>query len=150
LNLSTNLHHEKKGKAMLLDAQLNDFEDFSPIAVGTYEFVIKEPMEVIPSVDEKTDIGGKKYTFIIRPEICGGEHAGKKIRRQLSNGSKASRYFLKSFLEKIGVKVNGSGQFNSEDVLGRRFKGTVVERPYTKDGEAKKASDIETESIVAL
>jgi hypothetical protein len=31
---------------MLIDAQLNDFEDFGPVVPGIYEFIIKEPVEV--------------------------------------------------------------------------------------------------------
>jgi len=136
---------------MLIEAQLNDFEDFSPVKPGTYEFVIKEPVEVIPSVDEKTDIGGRLYTFIIRPEIVGGEQAGKKIRRQLSNRSKASRYFLRSFLGKVGVNIREGGQFTSEDLMGRRFRAAVNER-IVKEGEraGQKFPDLDTESIVAL
>jgi len=137
---------------MLIDAQLNDFEDFSPVKPDIYDFVIKEPVEIVPVVGEATDIGGKAYTFVIRPEIVGGEQAGKKVRRQFSNKTKATRYFLRSFLEKVGVNINDGGGFTSEDLLGRRFRGAVGERSYTdkNDGSIKKASDLDTESIVAL
>jgi len=137
---------------MLIDAQLHDFEDFSPVPPAIYTFAIKTPMEIVPLVNEKTDIGGSAFTFIIRPEIVGGEQGGKTVRRQFSNKTKATRYFLKSFLDKIGVNISGSGQFTSENLLGRQFKGAVTERSYLdkNDGSTKKASDIDTESIVAL
>lgn len=136
---------------MLIDAGLNDFEDFSPIPPDNYTFVIKDPVEVVPSADEKTDIGGKLFTFIIRPEVVGGKQAGKKVRRQFSNKSKATRYFLRSFLEKVGVPLRESGGFSSEDLLGRSFKASVGERIYNdKDGNSKKAADIDTESIIAV
>ena len=136
---------------MLIDAQLNDFEDFSPVPVGVYEFVIKRPVEVIPVTDAQTDIGGKCYTFIVRPEVVLGKSAGKEVRRQFSNKSRATRYFLRSFLEKVGVNIREGGSFTSEDLLGRKFKATVGERLYTdKDGNQKKSADLDTESIVAL
>jgi len=136
---------------MIIDAQLNDFEDFGPVVPGTYEFIIREPVEVIPVVDKKTDIGGKCYNFIIRPEIVGGEQAGKKVRRQFSNSSKATRYFLRSFLTKVGVNIQTGGSFTSEDLLGRKFRATVGER-IVKEGEraGQKFADLDTESIVAL
>ena len=137
---------------MLIDAGLNDFEDFSPVKPDVYEFVIKEPVEIMPIVDEQTDIGGRAYNFVIRPEIVGGEQAGKKVRRQFSNKTKATRYFLRSFLEKVGVTINTGGGFTSEDLLGRRFRAAVGERSYIdkNDGTTKKASDLDTESIVAI
>lgn len=135
---------------MLIDAQLNDFEDFSPVAPGIYEFVIKDPVEVTPSLDEQTDIGGKLFNFIIRPEIVGGAQAGKKVRRQFSNKSKATRYFLRSFLEKVGVNIREGGSFTSEDLLGRKFKAMVGERAGTGENAGKKYADLDTESIVAL
>ncbi len=136
---------------MLIESGLHDFEDFSPVATGVYDFVIKDPMEVIPIVDEKTDIGGKKYTFIIWPEIIAGDLAGKKVRRQFSNGSKGSRYFLKSFLEKIGVSISKEGAFSSESLLGKRFRCGVGARGYKdSDGNSKIAADLETESAIAL
>jgi len=134
-----------------IEAGLHDFEDFSPIPSATYEFIIKEPMLVEPVVDKTTDIGGKTFNFILYPEVIGGEKAGRKIRRQFSNGSKGSRYFMKSFLEKIGVAVTKEGAFNSEDVLGRRFKAAVGERMYNdQQGNSKKANDLDTESAVAI
>jgi hypothetical protein len=139
-----------KEMEMLIDAQLNDFEDFGPIQVGTYDFAIKEPVEVIPTADEKTDIGGKQYTFIIRPEIVGGASAGKKARIRLSNKSKASRYFLKSFLEKVGCAIQGSGAFASEDLLGLQFRASVGERMGTGENAGKKYADLDTESVIAL
>ena len=134
-----------------IEAGLHDFEDFAPVTPGTYDFAIKEPMQVIPNVTEPTDIGGKMFTFIIMPEIIGGDLAGKKVRRQFSNRSKGSRYFMKSFLEKVGIKVSKEGAFNSEDLLGRQFKATVNERMYTdKEGNSKKAADLDSESVVAI
>ena len=135
---------------MLIDGQLNDFEDFGPVKPGTYEFIIKEPVEVTPIVDEQTDIGGKMYNFIIRPELVGGEQAGKKVRRQFSNKSKATRYFLRSFLEKVGVNIQDGGKFSTEDLLGRRFRATVGERLGTGDSVGKKYADLDTESVVAI
>jgi len=136
---------------MRIEAGLNDFEDFSPLAPGNYSFVIKEPMEVIPESENKTDIGGKMFTFVIKPEVVGGDHAGKKCRRQFSNRSKGSRYFLRSFLEKLGIALQETGGFNSEDLLGKQFKAEVGERLYNdKEGNQKKAADLDTESIVAL
>lgn len=134
---------------MLIPGGLNDFADFSPVAVGVYDFVIRKPMEVNPAHDEKTDIGGKKFTFVIWPEIVGGPCAGKEVRRQFSNGSKGSRYFLKSFLEKIGVNITKEGAFSSEEALGKKFRAAVNERIYKdNDGNEKKAADLDTESIV--
>lgn len=135
---------------MLIEAALNDYEDFSPIPPATYEFIIKEPVEIDQTINEPTDIGGKSYIFIIRPEVVGGEHAGKKLRRQFQNKSKATRYFLRSFLEKVGVNVKEGGQFATEDLLGRRFRGTVGERMGTGENAGKKYADLDTESIVAL
>ena len=136
---------------MLIDAQLNDFEDFSPVQPGIYEFAIKEPVEVIPVVDEPTDIGGKCYNFVIRPEVVGGEQAGKKVRRQFSNKTKATRYFLRSFLEKVGVSIREGGSFTSEDLLGRKFKAAVGARiGKDKEGNERTYADLDTESIVAL
>lgn len=137
---------------MLIEAGLNDFEDFSPVPPGKYEFAIKEPVETTPNADDKTDIGGQLYTFVIRPEIVGGEQAGKKIRRQFTNKTKTTRYFLRSFLEKLGVNIRDGGGFTSEDLLGRRFSGVVNERTYKdkESGEMKKTSDLDTESIVAI
>jgi hypothetical protein len=135
---------------MLIDANLNDFEDFSPIPVNTYDFVVKEPVEVIPVVDEKTDIGGRQFIFIIRPEVVGGEHAGKKSRVRMSNKSKASRYFLKSFLEKIGVTIQSNGQFSSEDLLGKNFRASISEVAGTGENAGKKYSNLDTESAIAL
>lgn len=136
---------------MKIEAGLNDFEDFSPLTPGEYTFAIKDPMEVVPSIDEKTDTGGKLFKFIIWPEVVGGEKAGKKVRRQLSNRSKASRYFLRTFIEKIGVSLAPEGGFNSENLLGRQFKASVSERMYQdKDGNSKKAAEIDDNSIVAI
>jgi len=135
---------------MLIDAGLNDFEDFAPVPPGTYIFVIKEPVET-KSLTEKTDIGGPSYDFIIRPEIEGGEQAGKKVRRQFSNKSKATRYFLRSFLLKVGVNINEGGRFTSEDLLGRRFTAVVGERMGTEGASAgKKFADLDSESVLAL
>ena len=134
-----------------IEAGLHDFEDFSPVAPGTYDFVIKEPMQVIPNVTEKTDIGGKMFQFVIYPEVVGGPLAGKKVRRQFSNRSKGSRYFMKSFMDKVGVAITKEGAFNSEELLGRQFKATVNERMYTdKEGNSKKGSDLDSESVVAI
>jgi len=136
---------------MLIDAGLNDFEDFSPVPPGIYEFAIKEPVEVAPIVDEQTDIGGKAYNFVIRPEVVGGEQAGKKVRRQFSNKTKATRYFLRSFLEKVGVSIREGGSFTSEDLLGRRFRAAVGERIWKdKEGNERKGADLDSESIVAI
>ena len=135
---------------MLIDAQLNDYEDFSNIPPATYEFIIKEPVETTPIADILTDIGGKAYQFIIRPEVVGGEQAGKKLRKTATNKSKASRYFLRTFLLKIGVNVQEGGGFTTEDLLGRRFRGTVGERLGTGENVGKKYADLDTESIVAL
>lgn len=134
---------------MLIEAGLNDFEDFSPVAVGVYDFVIKEPVEIIPVVDEKTDIGGMMYNFIIRPEIVSGEQAGKKVRRQFSNKSKATRYFLRSFLEKVGVSIREGGGFTSEDLLGRKFRAAVGQRAGTGEKANTMYADLDTESIIA-
>jgi len=136
---------------MLIPAGLNDFEDFSPLPVGNYGFIIKEPAEVVPNTSEKTDIGGNLYTFIVFAEVVEGPQAGKRVRRQSSNRSKASRYFLRTFLEKIGVNIQDGGGFASEDILGRQFKAAVSERVYKdKDGNDKKAAELEVESIVAI
>lgn len=136
---------------MLIDGGLNDFADFSPVAVGVYDFVIKKPMDVVPNRDKQTDIGGKLFTFVIWPEIVGGDNAGKEVRRQFSNGSKGSRYFLKSFLEKIGVAITKEGAFNSTEIMGKTFRAAVNERMYKDgDGNQKKAADLDTESIIKL
>ena len=134
---------------MRLEAGLHDVEDFSPVKPGTYDFVIKDPMECVPVVDQKTDIGGKCWNFVIRPEVLGGELAGKKVRRQFGNRSKGSRYFLKSFLERIGVAVSKEGAFTSEDLLGKRFRATVGERlGKDKDGNERMYADLDTESVI--
>ena len=136
---------------MLIEAGLNDFEDFTPVPQGTYEFVIKEPVEVVSNADDKTDIGGKLYTFIIRSEIVGGEQAGKTVRRQFTNKTKATRYFLRSFLGKVGINISSGGGWSTEDLLGRRFRASVGERIYKdRDGNEKKAADLDTESTVAI
>jgi hypothetical protein len=136
---------------MLIEAGLNDFEDFSPVPPGSYEFIIKEPAEIKVNKEEKTDTGGALITVIVKPEVVGGEQAGKKVRRQLSNRSKASRFFLRSFLEKVGVQVSKVGGFASEELLGRRFKANVSERMYKDaDGNEKKAAELEENSIVSL
>lgn len=137
---------------MLLPAGLNDVADYSPVPVGNYEFVIKEPMEITPDKDgAKSDINLAIYKLVINPEIAKGEHAGKKVRRMFTTKSKGTRYWLKSFMEKLGVSVTKEGQFNSEDLLGRRFTANVGERGYTDaEGAAKKASDLDTESVKAL
>lgn len=135
---------------MKIDGGLNDFTDFSPVKVGVYDFLIKKPMDITPSTD-KTDIGGKKFTFVVWPEIIGGELAGKEVRRQFSNGSKGSRYFMKSFLEKIGVAISKEGTFNSEDLLGKKFRCAVGERRYKDaEGNDKTASDLDTESAIKI
>ena len=134
---------------MLIDAGLNDYEDFSNIPPAAYEFIIKEPVET-NELPDATDIGGKAYQFIIRPEVVGGEQVGKKLRKTATNKSKASRYFLRAFLEKVGVNIQEGGQFTSEDLLGRRFRGTVGERLGTGENAGKKYADLDTESIVAL
>lgn len=135
---------------MLIEAGLNDFEDFSPVPPGKYNFIIKDPAEIKPG-DDATDIGGKMYTIILYAEVVGGEQAGKRVRRQLSNRSKASRFFLRSFLEKIGVEITAGGGFPSEAILGRQFSATVSERMYKdKDGNEKKAAELEEGSIVAI
>ena len=135
---------------MKLEAGLHDVADFSPIAPGKYEFVVKEPAEVVPEVADKTDIGTKMYRINVKCEIVGGENAGKKLTRRFTNKSKATRYFLKTFLEKVGVKVE-AGNFNTEDLLGRRFSAIVGERAYTdQEGNEKKAADLDVESVVAI
>lgn len=136
---------------MRIEAGLDDFEDFSPLAPGTYDFIIKKPVDVTPNVDEKNDIGGNLYTFVVYPEVESGEKAGKEVRRQLSNRSKASRFFLRNFLERIGVEVSVGGSFATEDMLGRRFRAVVMERTYKdKDGNEKKAADFDDRSIIGL
>lgn len=136
---------------MLLDAGLHDVADFTPIPPNNYDFVIKKPMEVKPVSGEKTDIGGNKFTFIIYPEILGGEMGGKEVRRQFSNGSKGSRYFLKSFLTKIGVNVTKEGAFASEDLLGKRFRAAVGERAYKdQQGKEKMAADLDSETAIII
>ncbi len=134
---------------MLIDAQLNDYEDFSQLPPGQYEFVIKTPVESNPLPDP-TDIGGTAFQFIIWPEVVGGDQGGKKLRKTATNKSKASRYFLRAFLEKIGVNIQEGGGFTTEDILGRRFKGTVGERLGTGENAGKKYADLDTESIIAL
>ena len=135
---------------MLIEAGLNDFEDFSPVVPGSYEFIIKEPVDITPNLEMQTDIGGAAYVFIVRPEIVGGDLAGKQVRCRFSNKSKGSRYFLKSFLEKIGVNIGEGGGFTSEDVLGRKFKASVGERLGTGENAGKKYAEMDTESIIAL
>lgn len=137
---------------MLLQAGLNDVADFSPVPVGNYEFAIKEPMEITPDpAGTKSDINLPIFKLVINPEISKGEHVGKKVRRMFTTKSKGTRYWLKSFMEKLGVAVTKEGTFNSEDLLGRRFKANVGERGYTDaEGTAKKASDLDTESVIAL
>jgi len=136
---------------MRIEAGLHDVADFSPIPPGEYEFIIKEPLEIVPILDERTDIGTKAYNFTVFAEIVGGEQAGKRVRRGFTNRTKATRYFLKTFLEKIGVKVESDGSFVSEDLLGRRFKAHVTERMYTdQNGNERKAADLDVESIIGL
>lgn len=136
---------------MLIEGGLNDFEDFSPVPPGKYEFVIKEPVKVEKVEGEQTDIGGQLYKFTILPEVVGGDSAGKKVPRKLTNRSKASRYFLRTFLEKIGVSITAGGGFATEDVLGRRFSASVGERTYKdQDGNEKKAAELDEGSIVAI
>jgi len=136
---------------MRIEAGLNDVADFGPVPAGQYELAIKEPMEVVPVVDEKTDIGGRVYNFTVWCEITAGEHAGKRIRRGFTNRTKGSRYFLKTFLERIGVAVDEKGGFATEDLLGKRFKAYVSERVYTdSNGQERKTNDLDVESIVAL
>lgn len=134
-----------------IEAGLHDFTDFSPFKPDVYEFIIKEPMLVEPVVDQKTDIGGKCFNFILYPEVVGGEYASRKVRRQFSNNSKGSRYFMKSFFEKIGVAITKEGAFNSEDLLGRKFKAAIGQRSYNDaQGNPKVANDLDTESAVAM
>lgn len=136
---------------MKIEAGLHDFADFAPVPPATYEFTIKEPLEVKEAKGEKTDIGGKQFTFVLWVEIASGDQAGKRVRRQFSNKSKGARYFMKSFMEKLGIPVTKEGAFNSEDLLGRRFKAMVGERIYKDaEGNDKKASDLDTESTVGL
>ena len=136
---------------MLIEGGLHDFTDFSPIKSDVYEFVIRKPMDVIPEHDKKTDIGGKFFKFVIWPEIIGGESAGKEVRRQFSNNSKGSRYYLKSFLEKIGVNITKEGAFSSEELLGKKFRCAVGERSWKDDdGSTKKGNDLDTESAVKI
>ena len=66
------------------------------------------------------------------------------------NKSKASRYFLKSFLEKIGVNIQPTGGFSSEDILGRNFRASVGEVIGKGENEGKKYANLETESAIAL
>ena len=136
---------------MKIEAGLHDVADFSPLPAGEYEFIIKDPMDIVPVVDERSDIGGKVYNFVVYAEVASGEHAGKRVRRGFTNRSKATRYFLRTFLDRIGVSIEGSGSFNSEDLLGRRFKANVSERSYTdQNGNERKAADLDVESIVGL
>jgi len=136
---------------MKFEAGLHDFADFTPVPPAEYEFVIKEPMEAKEVKGEQTDIGGKQFTFVIFCEIAKGDMAGKRVRRQFSNKSKGARYFMKSFMEKLGIPVSKEGSFSSEDFLGRRFKATVGERMYDDaQGNKKKAADLDTESAVAI
>lgn len=137
---------------MLVPSGLHDVADFSPVPVGNYEFVIKEPMEITPDpTGVKSDIGLPIYKLIINPEIVKGEHVSKKVRRMFTTKSKGTRYWLKSFMEKLGVSITKEGKFNSEDLLGRRFTANVGERGYTDaEGTAKKASDLDTESVKSL
>jgi len=133
------------------EAGLHDFSDFALLPSAEYEFVIKEPLEVTELKGQKTDISGKEYTFVLWAEVTVGEYAGKKVRRQFSNRSKGARYFMKSFMERLGISITKDGAFNSEDFLGRRFKATVGERAYTdQQGQEKKANDLDTESTIAL
>lgn len=134
---------------MKFEAGLHDFEDFAPIPANTYDFVIKEPLDVTEEKGKKTDIGGKTFKFVQFIEVASGEFAGKRVRRQFSNASKGSRYFMKSFLEKIGVAISKEGAFSSEDLLGKRFKATTSIRSYEKDGAPKTAAEVDTESIIA-
>jgi len=137
---------------MRIDAGLNDFADFSPLEKGSYSFIIKDPAEIIPVVDEKTDIGGAKFNIKFICEVASGKDAGKKVYLRKSNASKASRYFLKTFLEKVGVPIGQGGAFNSEDILGRQFKADVILRPWTDKttGEAKTSADLDDKSILAV
>ena len=135
---------------MKFEAGLHDFEDFSPVPANQYDFLIREPMEITEDKAKKTDIGGKVFKFVQFLEISSGEFAGKRVRRQFSNATKGSRYFMKSFLEKIGVEISKTGSFSSEDLLGKKFKGTTSIRSYEKDGAPKTAAELDTESIVAL
>lgn len=136
---------------MKFEAGLHDFADFTPVPPAEYQFVIKEPMEANRVKGEKTDIGGDQFTFVLYCEITVGEHAGKRVRRQFSNKSKGARYFMKSFMEKLGIAISKEGSFASEDFLGRRFKANVGERLYDDaQGNKKKAADLDTESAIAL
>lgn len=136
---------------MKFEAGLHDFADFSPVPPAEYEFLIREPMDITEAKGQKTDIGGKQYTFVLWCEIATGELAGKRVRRQFSNKSKGARYFMKSFMERISIPISSEGAFSSEDFLGKRFKATVGERIYEDDqGNKKKGNDLDTESAIAL
>ena len=136
---------------MKIEGGLHDFTDISPIPPAEYELLIKDPIEVKKIEGESTDIGGTQYTFVLFVEVATGAFAGKRIRRQFSNKSKGSRYFMKSFMEKLGIAISKDGAFSSEDFLGRRFNATVGERMYKdKDNNEKKANELDTESTKAL
>jgi len=136
---------------MKLEAGLHDVADFSPITPGVYELVIKEPPEIIPEVYDETDIGGKMYTINVQCEIASGPEAGKKVWRRITNKSKATRYFMKRFLEGIGITIGSDGSFITENMLGRKFKAAIYDRQYKDaDGNEKKASDIDLESVQPL
>ncbi len=137
---------------MRVEGGLHDVADLTPIKPSNYEFVFKTPLEINPDVNEKTDIGGRLYTFIAWPEVATGPEAGKKARRQFNNKTKGSRYYLKRFLEMIGITIGSDGSFNSDTLLGKRFKADIIERPYIdkNTGEAKKASDLVVDSIKPL
>jgi hypothetical protein len=134
---------------MLLDANLNDFEDFGPIPAGKYSFTIKTPAEVTSNAGEKNDIGGQLFKIIFYPEIVGGEQSGKRCRVSFSNQSKGNRYFLKSFMEKIGVTITGSGAFNSDDLMGKTFNAAITITMGKGEKAGTKYSNMDTESAVA-
>ncbi|RLC39540.1 MAG: hypothetical protein DRH51_06945 [Candidatus Coatesbacteria bacterium] len=136
---------------MKVEAGLNNFEDYSPLPPGKYTFAIKEVPEVETIPDEQTDIGGRSYRITVVCEVVEGEHSGKTVRRTFVNRTKGTRYFLHTFLVCLGVPIDETGAFRTEDLVGKKFSAVVSERGYTDaNGNERKAADLNVESVVLL
>jgi hypothetical protein len=135
---------------MLLDASLNDFENYGPIPADKYEWIIRKMPEVVINPNEKTDINTTMFSLLFYPEVSTGEMKGKECRVSFMNKTKGNRYFLKSFLEKIGVPVSSNGSFDSNDMLGKQFTAAIVITEGKGTNAGKKYSNMDTESAVAI
>ena len=136
---------------MRIEAGLNVVSEFKLLPEGVHEFAALDPLEIKESEKQPNDIGGRAYNLTFTFTVVGGENDGYKLKVFKSNATKGIRFFLKQLLVSIGVDCGEDGSFDTDQVLGKRFRGLVKYRQYkSNDGKDRQTNELDVESVVRV